>query len=401
MGRFVTGRPIRIAHVTTIDLSLRYLLLNQLRYLQTLGYEVTGVSASGPDVPELIAAGIRHVAVPMTRRMTPLADLRALWQLTMLFRRERFDIVHTHNPKPGLVGQIAARLAGVPIVVNTIHGLYFHERSPWLRRTVFSTFERVAAFCSDRILSQSAEDVTTLVSLGICRADRIRHLGNGIDISRFRPGTVDSAAIAQARAEFDLGSGPVVGFVGRLVAEKGLPELLAAAAIVRKQIPDVRFLIVGPADESKADALSPRSADEAGVGDICRFVGMRNDMPLMCALMRLFVLPSHREGVPRSPMEASAMGVPCIVTDVRGCREVVQHERTGLLVPVRDPEALAAAIVRLLTHEADADEYGRNARDLAERQFDERRIFATVAEEYARLTERLTRSSASALPEAR
>jgi glycosyltransferase involved in cell wall biosynthesis len=389
---------VRVAHITTIDLSLRYLLLNQLLYLKTLGYDVTGISAPGPDVQALTAAGVRHLPVPMTRRLTPLADLRALWQLTRLLRREGFDIVHTHNPKPGLIGQIAARLAGVPIVVNTIHGLYFHERSPWLRRTVFSTFERIAAWCSDRILSQSREDVDTLLSLGICREDRIRHLGNGIDVSRFSPGNVDVAAVERARADLDLGSGPVVGFVGRLVAEKGLPELLAAAAIVRLQVPDARFLIVGPADASKADALSPRTADDAGVGDICRFVGMRNDMPLMFALMRVFVLPSHREGVPRSPMEASAMGVPSVVTDVRGCREVVEHERTGLLVPVRNPEALAAAIVRLLTHDREAEVFGRNARQLAVERFDERRIFATVAEAYAQLTGKLPADAQSRIP---
>jgi glycosyltransferase involved in cell wall biosynthesis len=394
----VNARPVRVAHITTVDLSLRYLLLNQLLFLKGLGYEVTGISAPGPDVPVLTAAGIRHLAVPMTRRLTPLADLRALWQLTLLLRRERFDIVHTHNPKPGLIGQVAARLAGVPIVVNTIHGLYFHERSPWLRRTVFSAVERVAAWCSDRILSQSREDVDTLLTLGICREEVIRHLGNGIDVSRFSPGSVAVDAIERARVALDLGSGPVVGFVGRLVAEKGLPELLEAAAIVRMQVSDVRFLIVGPADESKADALSPRSAEAAGVGDICRFVGMRNDMPLMFALMRVFVLPSHREGVPRSPMEASAMGVPCVVTDVRGCREVVEHERTGLLVPVRNPEALAAAILRLLSHNREAASFGRNARQLAVERFDERRIFATVADEYAQLASRLLADAQSRVP---
>ncbi len=381
--------PVRVAHITTIDLSLRYLLLNQLRYLQSRGYEVTGISAPGPDVPALEAAGIRHLAVPMTRRMTPGADFRALLQLVSLLRREQFDIIHTHNPKPGLIGQIAARLAGVPIVVNTIHGLYFHEQSPWLRRTVFSSLEHVAAMCSDRILSQSREDVDTLLALRVCRPDVIRHLGNGIDISRFLPGIVPPDVVARERASLNLGDGPVVGFVGRLVAEKGLPELLEAAANVRARVPSVRFLIVGPADDKKADALSPETARTYGVADICRFVGMRNDMPLMFALMDVFALPSHREGVPRSPMEASAMGVPSVVTDVRGCREVVEHERTGLIVPVKSPTALAQGILRMLEQPDDARRWGRAARELAETRFDERRIFEIVAEEYDRLLERL------------
>ena len=381
--------PVRVAHITTIDLSLRYLLLNQLRYLQSRGYEVTGISAPGPDVPALEAAGIRHLAVPMTRRMTPGADFKALLQLVSLLRREQFDIIHTHNPKPGLIGQIAARIAGVPIVVNTIHGLYFHEQSPWLRRTVFSSLEHLAAMCSHRILSQSREDVDTLLALRVCRPEMIRHLGNGIDISRFVPGIVPADVVAREKATLDLGDGPVVGFVGRLVAEKGLPELLEAAAIVRARVPSVRFLIVGPADDKKADALSPESAATYGVADICRFVGMRNDMPLMFALMDVFALPSHREGVPRSPMEASAMGVPSVVTDVRGCREVVEHEKTGLIVPVKNPAALAQGILRMLEQPDDARRWGRAARELAETRFDERRIFEIVAEEYDQLLTRL------------
>ena len=381
--------PVRVAHITTIDLSLRYLLLNQLRYLQSRGYEVTGISAPGPDVPALEAAGIRHLAVPMTRRMTPGADFKALLQLVSLLRREQFDIIHTHNPKPGLIGQLAARIAGVPIVVNTIHGLYFHEQSPWLRRTVFSSLEHLAAMCSHRILSQSREDVDTLLALRVCRPEMIRHLGNGIDISRFVPGIVPADVVAREKATLNLGDGPVVGFVGRLVAEKGLPELLEAAAIVRARVPSVRFLIVGPAADKKADALSPESAATYGVADICRFVGMRNDMPLMFALMNAFALPSHREGVPRSPMEASAMGVPSVVTDVRGCREVVEHEKTGLIVPVKNPAALAQGILRMLEQPEDARRWGRAARELAETRFDERRIFEIVAEEYDQLLTRL------------
>ncbi len=385
----MTARPLRVAHITTIDLSLRYLLLNQLRFLQARGYEVTGISAPGPDVHAIEAAGIRHIAVPMTRRMTPVADAVSLLRLLRVLRRERFDIVHTHNPKPGLIGQIAARLAGVPIVVNTIHGLYFHERSPWLRRAVFSTLERVAARCSDRILSQSREDVDTMLATGVCAPALIRHLGNGIEVARFRPGAVPRDDVRRLRAEFDLGDGPVVGFVGRLVAEKGVPELLEAAGVVRRRFPAVRFLIVGPLDESKADAITPADATTAGVADVCRFVGMRNDMPAMYALMDVFVLPSHREGVPRSPMEASAAGRPCIVTDVRGCREVVQHERTGLVVPVQQPRALADAVIRLLANPVEAASWGAAAEVLAVEQFDEQRVFATVAEEYEALRLRL------------
>ncbi len=380
---------IRVAHVTTVDMSLRYLLLNQLLDLKQHGYAVTGVSASGPDVVAIEQAGIRHIAVGLTRRMAPLADVRAFFDLVRVFRHERFDIVHTHNPKPGLFGQIAARLAGVPLVVNTIHGLYFHQSARGVRRSMATAAERVAARCSDRILSQSAEDVATIVRERIAPPGKVRHLGNGIDLRRFNADVVDDAAVARLRVEF--GFEPhhrIIGFVGRLVAEKGLTELITATRTVLEQVRNARLLIVGPSDAHKPDAVTPHLAASLGVADACRFVGLQSDMPTIYALMDVFVLPSHREGVPRSPMEAAAMGVPAIVTDVRGCREVVVDGENGLIVPVNDPEALARAIVSVLADEKLARRLSANGRRLAAERFDEQRIFTIVRDEYETLLRR-------------
>lgn len=377
---------MKIAHITTIDLSLRYLLLNQLRSLQAAGYEVTGISTPGPYVAELEAAGIRHLAAPMTRNLTPGKDLAALLRLTRLLRRERFTIVHTHNPKPGLIGQVAARWAGVPIVVNTLHGFYFHDHMRPVWRRFYIQMEKIAARQSDVILSQNREDIQTALAEGICRPDRIKWLGNGIDLRRFDRGAVEAKTLDAARAELGLDvARPVVGFVGRLVAEKGLRELLAAARSVRDQVSGVQFLLVGPLDDEKGDALTPAVAAELGVGDGCIFAGMRQDMPTMYALMDIFVLPSHREGFPRAPMEASAMGVPCVVTDIRGCREAVQPGENGLLAPLQDVPALTAAMLRLLQDPALAAKMGSRGRQLAEQCFDEQLVFDRVKAEYARL----------------
>jgi glycosyltransferase involved in cell wall biosynthesis len=377
---------IKIAHITTIDLSLRYLLLNQLQSIAAEGYEVVGLSTSGPDVEALEAADIRHIAVPMTRNFTPLADLVSLWRLYRVMRREQFTIVHTHNPKPGLLGQLAARLARAPVVVNTLHGFYFHDHTPpfWRRFYIFT--EKIAAWCSDVILSQNSEDMVTAVQEGICSPEKIKHLGNGIDIERFRRSRLSPALLQEKRDELGLGAErPVIGFVGRLVAEKGILELLEAARLVLTQCPDAQFLIIGPVDKEKPDHLTPAVAAEYGVESAFVFAGMRQDMPELYALMDLFVLPSHREGFPRSPMEASAMGVPCIVTDIRGCREAVAHHENGLLVPLNDPNALAHAIISLLTDKEKTRRMGARGRQMAEERFDERLVFAKVKTEYARL----------------
>jgi len=380
------ARSASVAHVTTVDRSLRYLLLEQLCALRSHGYEVTGISSPGPDVPAIEERGIPHVAVPITRRLTPLRDVRSLLRLYRVMRRHRFTIVHAHTPKPGLLAQVAARLARVPVVVNTIHGFYFHDGMRPAARRFYVTLEKLAARCSDLILSQNEEDVETAVREGIARPDRIRYLGNGIDVRRFDPARHEPDARRRVRASLGIAEqAPVVGFVGRLVAEKGVPELLEAARLVRARRDDVRFLFVGATDGEKADRISPEAARGPDDGGACVFAGQRHDMPEVYLSMDVFVLPSHREGFPRAPMEASAMKVPCVVTDVRGCRQTVRHGESGLLVPKGDVAALAEAILALLADRARARRLGEEGRRRALAEFDEQRVFATVLSEYERL----------------
>lgn len=379
----------KVAHITTIDMSLRYLLLNQLRSIQQAGYEVVGISSPGPEVPEIEAAGIRYIPAYMTRSFTPMADLISLWRLYRVMREQGFTIVHTHNPKPGLLGQLAARLAGVPIVVNTLHGFYFHDNMDPAWRRFYITVEKIAARCSDVILSQSQEDIQTALKEGICRSEKIRYLGNGIDLQRFNRANFDIQSIDQRRRELGLSSHTrVIGFVGRLVAEKGILELLEAGRIVVRHVPEVYFLIIGPLDEVKRDALRPMIARDHGLSDHCIFTGLRLDMPELYSLMDVFVLPSHREGFPRSPMEASAMGVPCVVTDIRGCREAIEHGRNGMLVPLRDVRSLAEAILELLMDHDRARKMGEEGRRMARERFDEQIVFEKIKSEYARLLEK-------------
>lgn len=380
-------RP-KVAHVTTSDISLRYLLLDQMQYLADAGYDVHGISATGGDVAAIEAAGFSHSAVSFTRRMTPLTDLRALVELVWVMRREGYDIVHTHTPKAGLLGQLAARIAGVPTVVNTIHGFYFHEGTPEIRRRVLVALERLAALCSDAILMQSAEDVDTAQRLGIGRPETVSFLGNGIDLTRFDPQRITASQRMALRRDLGVpGDAPVVGFLGRLVAEKGVPELLDAMIHVRRRRPGTRLVLIGPVDEAKADAITSQAAAQRGLADSCVFTGMRDDVPELLSVLDVFVLPSHREGFPRSLMEASAMGVACVATDVRGCREAVRPDVNGLLVPVRDAQSLAAAIVRLLADDTLRHRLGRGGRAEAERRFDQRRVFERVLDTYRVLAE--------------
>ncbi len=377
---------MKIAHITAIDMALRYLLLNQLRAARDAGYQVVGISSFGPERSTLEAAGIRHIAVPISRRLTPLRDIVSLWKLYRVLRAEQFTIVHTHTPKPGLLGQLAARMAKVPVIVNTIHGFYFHDGMHPAWRCFYIAVEKVAARNSDMILSINREDVQTAIRERICGPEKIKYIGEGIDVVHFDPDQVNPASVGMRRAELRLPKGvPVVGFVGRQVREKGLLDLFAAARLIREYVPNAHFVFIGPVDDAKSDAVYPEEADAFGIADVSRFTGMRLDLPELYALMDVCVLPSYREGFGRALIEASAMRKPTVATDIRGCREAVEDRRTGLLVPLADIDALAAAIVELLTDRELAAALGTAGRELVLERFDERLVCCRVLSEYTRL----------------
>jgi len=181
------------------------------------------------------------------------------------------------------------------------------------------------------VLSQNPEDIPVAIRERICREDGIRLLGNGIDLSRFDPARVSDTEVRALREEIGLPeNAPVVGIVARVNREKGYEELFEAAAIVARDVPGVCFLVIGPVEHEKADALDPEElAVRHGVADRLYFLGLRDDMPVLYRLMDVLAHPSHREGWPRAPMEAAAMGVPSVVTDIRGCRQVVVDGTTG------------------------------------------------------------------------
>jgi glycosyltransferase involved in cell wall biosynthesis/ribosomal protein S18 acetylase RimI-like enzyme len=386
---------VQVAHVTTVDMTHRFLLMGQLRRLLDEGFRVTAVSAPGPWVAEIEAEGVRHVSWPhATRSWNLAADGRAFMELVRILRGGGYDIVHTHNPKPGVLGRVAARLAGVPVVVNTVHGFYATSEDPPIKREAVLAVERIAARFSDLELYQSEEDLRWARERGVVGRARGILLGNGTDLSRFDPRAVSPDQMGILRRELGLSdAGPIVGTVGRLVAEKGYRQLFEAAERLESEHPDVRFLVVGSPDPDKPDAVSEAEIRRAGHGNVV-FAGWRADVRDLLGLMDLFVLPSWREGLPRSAIEAAAMGLPLVLTDIRGCREVARHGIEGFLVRPRDSQALAGEIATLLGDPGLRERMGRAARVRAVERFDERRVADKVVDAYRRLLRRKGRARA-------
>jgi glycosyltransferase involved in cell wall biosynthesis len=385
-----------VVHVATVDSSLEVLLGPLLEGVLGAGYDVVGASAPGPYVEALARRGVRHIPLAhTTRSMAPLEDARALAELVRLFRRVRPAIVHTHTPKPGIYGRLAARLARIPAVVNTVHGLYAVPEDPLPKRIAVYGAERLAATCSHAELLVNAEDRETLLRLRV-PDERLTVIGNGIDLGRFNQTKIDPDDRVAARRELGATSDHdvIVGLVGRLVREKGYLEAFDAAARLRDRHPELRVAVIGPDEPTKADGLTAgdkRAAENIGV----RFLGGRDDVPRLYAAMDIFVLASHREGFPLSPMEAAAMGVPAVVTDIRGCRQVVDDGETGLLVPPRDPAALAEAIDRLASDPALRRRLGGAARSKAVASFGHQRCVDLVLATYERLLHAAGRTTPS------
>jgi glycosyltransferase involved in cell wall biosynthesis len=384
-GRSSSARAIRVAHVTNTDSSLRFLLLPQLRRLREEGFEVLAISPPGPWVAQVEAFGIRHVEWPtISRRWNLRADLRASIDLAGIVRRERVEVLHLHTPKVAVLGRVVGRVAGIPVVVNTVHGLYATPEDRLRKRLAVLSLERATTPLSDLELYQSEEDLAWVHRSHAVSPSRSVLLGNGIDLSSFDPSAVSRSALARLRGELGIpNDAMVVGTVARMVVEKGYREFFAAARAVRAAIPNAHFIVVGAPDTAKVDAITEDEVRAAGPN--VTVTGWREDVRELLALMDVFVLASWREGVPRSAIEAAAMARPLVLTNVRGCREVARDGVEGLLVPARDAESLAAAIVHLLRDPVLRAQFGAAARERASERFDERVVTDTIVRAYRRL----------------
>ena len=389
--RRLTRRPVnraqpRVVHIATTDMSLDWLLGPQLRAFAAAGYEVIGMSAAGPHVANLADIGIGHVEVPaFTRSTNPAQDLRAFVQLVRLLRTLRPDIVHTHNPKPGILGRIAGRLTRTPLVVNTQHGLWAQPTDRRRRRVPVYVAERIAAAFGDVELVQNPEDVDTLVNTLRIPADRVRLLGNGVDLARFDPASAPAGSRSRLRHEWGIADDEILcAIVGRLVREKGIEELLEAAHLLHERGVRARFVVIGPTDPDKGDAIDPAVFERARVDGVV-LTGARTDMPECYAAADIFVTASRREGFPRGAMEAAAMGLPTVATDIRGNRQVIADGITGLLVPARDAARIAAAVERLADDAALRSAMSIAGRQRAGAEFDQQRVIDRTLAAYASL----------------
>lgn len=383
----MSRRDVRVLQVAASDITIAKLLLPLINNLKANGYEVESACADGRFAQELNGKGYVVHTLPMSRSISPWKTIKAVWALYRLLRKEKYDIVHVHTPVAAGVGRLAAKLAGTPTVIYTAHGFYFHDlMKPWAKRATI-LFERVLGRMTHMLFTQSTEDAQAAVHYGIVPQQRVVWISNGVDINRFSPRADNSAE----RARFGIKDGELaVGFVGRLVREKGILELLEAMRQAAERMPNLVLLVAGDSKtggdrDVETQAIVQEYLASAELPFRVEFTGFIDDVEEMMHALDVFALPSYREGMPRTIIEAMASGKPVIASDIRGCREEVSHGETGLLVPVRDAEALGRAIVDVLNSPELARSMGEKGRERAVQYFDEQLVMDRQLWHYARL----------------
>lgn len=362
----------RILQVCAVDFTAFHLLRPLMHACRDAGWAVEFACADGPGAVSLRTEGFRHRRVPMSRSLSPIHQLRAVATLATSLRRDRADLVHTHTPVGGLVGRAAAVVAGCRTIIHTFHGLPFQDDRPTPLQTVVLLLERLLATRTTYFFTQASGDLGRVARLGIARPADTLVIGNGVDVGRFAP---DPGARPALRRELGLAADAIVVMtVARIVREKGLLEL-AQAAYELRAAERLHYVVIGgalPSDRTAVEATLDRHPVVAALGTRWRRLGYRADIDRLLRAADVFVLPTYREGLPRSVIEAMATGLPVIATDIPACRELVEPGRTGLLVPPRDPRALAQAIEQLSLDGALRRRMGDDARDVALARYDER-----------------------------
>lgn len=355
--------------------------LSLARRLRELGHDLLLLSPPGDYGAKLVGMGFDWRALPMERRsLNPIAEARLVNHLAGLLRRERPDIVHGFTIKPAVYGSIAARLAGVKGRVNAVAGLGYvfisdEPRARLLRPLVRRLLKTAFSGNGARLILQNPDDLALFREAGLVAEERVRIIpGSGVDTSRFTPG--------RARR---MGEPLEVLLATRLLWDKGLAEFIDAARILKAQGRNIRFLLAGEPDPGNPASV-PVEAVRAWVDEgVVEWLGHVDDMPGLLGSVDVVVLPSYREGLPKTLIEAAACARPLITTDVPGCRQVVSHEADGLLVPVREHEPLVHAIARLDDDHELASRLGAAAREKALAQFDERIVVERTIEVYREL----------------
>lgn len=332
------------------------------------GFEVIGVSSSGKELEEVNKQeGIRTISIEMSRKITPIKDLRALWRFYKLCKKEKPTIVHSHTPKAGIIGMLGAKLAGVPIRLHTVAGLPLMETTG-NKRILLDFVEKLTYACATKVYPNSYGLYDFILQNKFTKQQKLQVIAqgssNGIDTQFFHPDQVSNEKQLQLKDELGIVSNDFVFvFVGRLVGDKGINELVEAFSQLRAENPHLKLLLVGPFEE-ELDPLLPETMQKIQTHPGIISVGYQSDVRLYLSVSDALVFPSYREGFPNVVMQAGAMGLPSIVSNINGCNEIIEENVNGLIIPAKNTVSLRNAMEKMARKDESFQTMKKNARPI-------------------------------------
>ncbi|WP_035673093.1 glycosyltransferase family 4 protein [Flavobacterium sp. 83] len=378
----------KLIRITTVPLSLDKLLTGQLHYMNAF-YEVIAVSSEKEYLEKIgKKENVRTFPLEMSRKITPIRDLIALVQLFVFLKKEKPLIVHSHTPKAGIIGMLASKCAGVPIRLHTVAGLPLMEAKGF-RRKVLEKVEKLTYSCATMVYPNSKGLYDFIVVNNFTKQKKLKIIGNGssngISTIYFSPERVTQ--LQQQSLKIKLGIEKkdfVFVFVGRLVGDKGINEVVLAFKKIAEQNPNVKLLLVGM-QEKDLDPLDMSTQEEIECNDNILFVGYQDDIRPYLAISNALVFASYREGFPNVVLQAGAMGLPSIVTNINGCNEIIIDGKNGIIIPVKNREAIEKAILKMIN---DADFFislQSNARQMITDRYEQQQNWAAILNEYKKV----------------
>ncbi len=379
----------KIIRVTTVPMSLGGLLKGQLKFMSQ-HYTIIGISGKGGDRLDRVSKeeGIEVYPVEMTRKITPIQDLKAVYKLYKIFKKEKPTIVHSHTPKAGTLSMIAARFAGVPHRLHTIAGLPLLEATG-KKRVLLDTVEKLTYRCATMIYPNSYGLNDIIKENGYTTEKKLKVIGkgssNGINTSHFDPQLYSDKDNQNLRDELKIkSSDTVIIYVGRLVKDKGINELIGAFKKMGSQHSNCKLLLVGTY-EKDLDPLLPETEHEINTNPNIIFVGWQTDVRPYFAISNILAFPSYREGFPNVVMQAGAMGLASIVTDINGCNEIITDQINGEIIPVKNTERLYQSIKKLVEDKSLRDLMASNARESIVSRYNNQYVWDQLLSEYRSL----------------
>ena len=378
----------KLVRITTVPLSLEKLLEGQLSFMNN-HYEVIAVSAEKERLKKYGAEnGVRTFCVNLTRAITPLQDLKALIKLYNFLKAEKPFIVHTHTPKAGIIGMLASKLAGVPVRLHTVAGLPLLETSG-TKRKILDLVEKFTYTLATKVYPNSFELKNIICNLNYAKRSKLKVLGkgssNGIDTEYFNPESFTETDNIRLKKELGIPEDSFVFvFVGRLVKEKGINELVRAFTDLQEVKPETSLLLVGPF-EQELDPLDENVYQLINSHPKIFTTGYQQDVRPFFSIADVLTFPSYREGFPNVVMQANAMGLPVIVSDINGCNEIVQNRKNGLIIPVKNQGALYSSMLEIHEDSNLRSRITEKARTLIQSKYERNQFWNILLKEYKEL----------------